>query len=97
MYARVTFVQFLPDKIDEAIGIYQDSYLPDAKQQKGNEGGYLLIDRETGKGISISLWASQADMTAGETSGHHQQQLAKFKPFFSAAPVRELYEVSARV
>ncbi len=83
MYARVTFVQFLPEKIDEAIGVYQDSYLPDAKQQKGNEGGSLLIDRETGKGISISLWASEADMTAGETSGHHQQQLARFKSFLA--------------
>ncbi len=97
MFARVTFVQLFPDTVDEAIGIYQDSYLPEAKQQQGNEGGYLLVDRTTGKGISISFWAFEAEMIAGETSGHHQKQLAKFKDFFSAPPVRELYEVSAQV
>ena len=35
-------------KIDESIGIYWDSMVPAAKQQKGCKGTYLLTDRETG-------------------------------------------------
>jgi hypothetical protein len=35
-------------------------------------------------------------MTASETSGHYQQQLAKSKDVFAAPPVREDYKVSVQ-
>ena len=96
MNARVTTVQVRPDKMDEAIGIYRDSVTPAAQQQKGFKGLLMLTDRNTGKGISIALWETEADMTAGESSGYFQQQLVKFKDVFSAPPVREQYEVSVQ-
>ena len=96
MNARVTTVQFRPDKMDEAIGIYRDSVTPAAQQQMGFKGLLMLTDRNTGKGISIALWETEADMTAGESSGYFQQQLAKFKDILSAPPVREQYEVSVQ-
>ena len=96
MYARVTLVQVLPGKADEAIGIFRDSVVPAAKEQKGHRGHYLLTERKSGKSISISLWETEADMTTGESSGHCQQQLAKFKGIFAAPPVREEYEVTVQ-
>ena len=96
MSARVTIVQVLPGKIDEAIGIFRDFVVPAGKEQKGHKGHYLLTDRKNDKGISISLWETEADMTMGETSGHYQQQLAKVKDIFAAPPVRETYEVSVQ-
>jgi heme-degrading monooxygenase HmoA len=97
MNARVTTVQVRPDKIEDTIGIYRDSVTPSAQQQKGFKGLLLLTDPATGKGISIALWETEADMIAGESSGYYQQQLAKFKDVFSAPPVREQYEVSVQV
>ena len=35
--------------------------MPAAKQQKGFKGLYLLHDRNTGKGLTISLWETEAD------------------------------------
>ena len=96
MYAGVVVVQILPGKMDEAIGVFRDSVVPAAKEQKGHKGHYLLSDRKSGKSISISLWETEADMTATKTSGHYQQQLAKFKDIFAAPPVREDYEVSVQ-
>lgn len=96
MYARVTIVQMQPAKFDEGIRIYRDSVVPAGKKQKGFKGIYLLTDRNTGKGISIALWETEADMKAGESSGYFQQQLAKFKDIFGAPPVREQYEVSVQ-
>ena len=96
MNARVTTVQVRPDKMDEAIGIYRDSVTPAAQQQKGFKGLLMLTDRNTGKGISIALWETEADMMAGESSGYFQQQLAKFKDILNAPPVREQYEVSVQ-
>jgi heme-degrading monooxygenase HmoA len=94
MYARVSIGQMLPAKADEAIGIYRDSVVPAAKQQKGFKGLFVLTDRKTGKGLTIALWESEAEMMAGETSGYYQQQVAKFKDILSTPPVREAYEVS---
>ena len=96
MFARVTHTQILPGKMDEAIRIYQDSVVPAAKQQKGFRGISLLSDFGTGKGISIALWETEADMKAGEASGYYQQQLAKFKDLLGAPPVREQYEVTVQ-
>ena len=96
MYARVTISQILPGKFDKAIAIYRDSVTPAAQQQKGFKGIWMLTDRKTGKGISITLWETEADMTAGESSGFYQQQVAKFKDVFGAPPVREQYEVTVQ-
>ena len=96
MHARVTIGQMLLAKLDEATGIYRDSVVPAAKQQQGFKGLYVLVDRKTGKGLTIALWETEADMTAGEASGYYQQQVAKFKDILSAAPVREAYEVTVK-
>jgi heme-degrading monooxygenase HmoA len=96
MNARVTFVQIVPGKLDEAVDLYRDSVVPAARQQKGYKGVYLLTDRNTGKGISMTLWETEADMLAGENSGYYQQQLAKFQDVFGVPPVREGYEVSVQ-
>ncbi len=94
MFARLTIVQVKSDKIDETIKIFEENVIPAAKSQKGFRGGYLLTDPKTGKGISITLWDSEEDAIANEQSGYYQEQVAKFKDFFTAPPVREGYEVS---
>jgi heme-degrading monooxygenase HmoA len=96
MYARVTTTQVLPDDLEKAISLYQDSVMPAAKQQKGFKSGYLLVDRETGKAVAIGLWETQADtQQTGEGSAYLQEQLAKFANLFTAAPLIEHYEVAA--
>ncbi len=94
MFARVTFVQTPFDKVDEGIEITRDHVVPAAAQEKGFHGFYALVDRENGKGITISFWETEADMIAAESSGFYLQQLARFKGVFSAPPVREVYEVA---
>ena len=94
MFARLTIVQMKSDKIDETRKIYEESVIPAAKSQKGYRGAYLLTDRKTGKGISMTLWDSEEEAVANEQSGYYQEQVSKFKEFFTAPPVREGYEVS---
>ncbi len=94
MFARLTIVQVKIDKLDETIKIYEDSIITAAKSQKGFQGTYLLTDRSTGKGISCTLWDSEEDAVANEQSGYYQEQVGKFKDFFTAPPVQEGYEVS---
>ena len=94
MFARLTIFEVKINKLDETTKIYEESVIPAAKSQKGYRAGYLLTDRKTGKGVSISTWDSEEDAVANEQSGYYQEQVGKFKDFFTAPPVREGYEVS---
>jgi heme-degrading monooxygenase HmoA len=98
MHARVITVQVQPGAFDEAIRIYQESVVPTAKEQPGCEGLLLLVNRHAGTAISISLWETEADLKAGETSNYLQDQLAKFADVFvpGRLPGRETYEVGVR-
>lgn len=97
MHTRVVAVQIKPDKMDAVVNIWRDSVLPVAKQLQGFKGAWLLNNRETGKGMSLTLWETEADMKSVETSGAFQTQLAKFAPHFAGQPVIEHYEVNLQV
>jgi len=84
------------DRLDETIKLFEESVVPAAKSQKGYRGIYLLTDRKTGKGVSIAFWDSEEDAIANEQSGYYQEQVGKFKDFFTAPPVREGYKVSVQ-
>ena len=98
MFVRLTILQVKSDKLDEAVKIFGESVIPAAKLQKGFCGGYLLTDRNTGKGIAMSLWDSEGDAVASEQSGYYQEQVIdKFRDLYTVPPVREGYEVSLQV
>ncbi|HEY78022.1 MAG TPA: hypothetical protein G4O09_02805, partial [Dehalococcoidia bacterium] len=61
MIARVTLMSIIKDKLDEAIRLFQESVVPAAKSQNGFRGAYFLTNRETGEGLSITLWMSADD------------------------------------
>ena len=83
-----------PGKMDEAIGMYRDSVVPTLKAQKGFKGLYWLTDRSSDKYIVFTLWETEADMKATETSGLLQEVIAKFGAFVASTPAIERYEVS---
>ncbi len=95
-YARVLTGTNHPGKIDEGIQIVRDSILPVTRQQSGYKGYLSLTDRTIGKGISISLWETEADLLASETSGYLREQLGKVAHVLATQVVREVYEVSAQ-
>ncbi len=95
MHVRAVTVQIQPGKTQEAIDVYKDSVVPAAKAQKGFQGAYLMTDAGSGKALSITVWESEADMLAGESSGgYYQEQIAKFGSVFSGPPTTDHYELS---
>jgi hypothetical protein len=97
MYALAVASQVQPDKIDEAASIFRDSVVPTYQQLSGFKGALLLIDPATGKSLGISLWASEAERSAVQSSGTLQQQLAKFAAVLAAPPSPNTYEVKVQV
>jgi heme-degrading monooxygenase HmoA len=96
MYARVVSAHAQLDKLDQGIEITR-SMEAAWQQQKGFQGANLLVDRNTGKILTISTWATRADLEATETSGWYQEQVAKFAKTWVEPPVREIFEVAVHV
>ena len=96
MFARLTIFQVKTDKLDETIMSWKERDIPEHKSEKGYRGAYLLTDRKTGKGVSLTLWDSEEDVITDEQSGLYQKQKDRYKDVFTAPTVREGYEVSAQ-
>lgn len=86
MYARVSTRQIQPGQMDEAIRILRDQTVPTVREQRGFKGGPVLVDRNTGKQITISVWETEADLRANDPPG--------YVDVVAAGPTtREVYEV----
>ena len=96
MHARVTTISMQAANVAEATRIYQDSIVPVLRAANGFKGGYLLTDPASGKALSITLWASEADGQAYDGSGSYREQVAKVAQFFSAPPSLATYEVGVQ-
>jgi quinol monooxygenase YgiN len=97
MHARVVEVTVKPESVDEAIKIYETSVVPAVKAIDGYLGGYLFVDRENNKALSIALFESLEKITATAESGHLQDQFAKFGDVLTKPPVTTVYEVTTEV
>jgi heme-degrading monooxygenase HmoA len=95
MYARVFTQRLVAGKADEAVAIWRDKVAPIAKQSKGFKGAYLVGDRATGKGLTITLWESEEDAEAMNAS--LPQNLALFEGMWEERPALETYEVLLQV
>ncbi|MGB9906282.1 MAG: antibiotic biosynthesis monooxygenase family protein, partial [Candidatus Saccharicenans sp.] len=93
MIARLTFIRIKPEDFEEAVRIYENSVVPEAKLQKGFRGGYLFNDAASGKGIALTLWTSLEDLVTSENNLYYQNQLIKFPDKFVMPPIKEEYNV----
>jgi len=94
MHARVILGKVRHGKQEEAEKIYRESVEPVAKKQKGFVRVLLLTDPDTSKFISITIWASEDDMLAGESSGYLKEQMDKITSLFVGPLTIQHYVVS---
>jgi heme-degrading monooxygenase HmoA len=77
-------------------GSYQQELLPVIAAQPGYQGVYFFTDRATGNGVSITLWTSEADAQAYETSGTYRQLVDKLTPNFATPPTLATYDACVK-
>ena len=94
MYARVTVVQGSPDKIEQGIEGFNKSVLPAAKGVSGYKAAFLLVDRQTGKGMGITLWDSEDSRRRG-AEAVDEARAATIKAMGGSVPPVEDFEVVA--
>lgn len=92
MHARVTHLEGSLDRVEAGIKLIQETIIPQAKQIPGFQGGYWCMDRETGKGMAITLWGTLEALQASEEQVRQLREAAQEE--VQAAPMQvDVYEV----
>jgi quinol monooxygenase YgiN len=92
MIVRLTYLEFLPGKVEEARRIYRDEIVPVVRQQKGNLECKLLesVDK-TNEAISLTSWETKEQADAYHTSGVYAQLVNKVRALYAKDPVLKVY------
>ncbi len=94
MNARVITVQWKMDRLDEAIRFFREEVATALGEQPGFANTRMLVDQSTGKGMMVTVWASDAELQASENNGFLKEQLVHLSQFFAAPPTIDRYEIS---
>lgn len=98
MHARLLTAQVSPEKTDEFIQLWHNQILSTYQEQPGWKSARLLVDRQTGKAILISLWDTEAEgQASGTGSAQGQKVHAIIGHLLTGRPVVEHYEVAGDV
>jgi quinol monooxygenase YgiN len=96
MHARIMHVTMKPERIDEARALWPKTTA--TFKASGLRAGYmLLIDRDAGKILSITIWDSMESIKANEDNPDLKEAMKPFQEFFAADPWSEYAEVGAFV
>jgi hypothetical protein len=93
MHARVTTITGSPGRVDEGITDFHENVTPWVKEQ-GGRGGILLIDRETGKAIAVTLWSDEEAMRQSEEAANELRRRVTDEMGSTQSPAVERYEVA---
>ena len=92
MYVRLTYLNFLPGKTEEAKRIYNSELAPVVKKQKGNLDCRMLLPVDNADDfISMTVWDSKEDADAYQASGVYKQLVDKIRHTYSKEPVLKVY------
>jgi hypothetical protein len=93
MHARVSTISGSPDQAEAGIADFKETVTPWIKEN-GGHGGILLIDRETGKAVAITLWDDEETMRRSEEAANEHRRRVTDQMQSSQAPTIERYEVA---
>jgi len=94
MFARVITYHGRADRVDAGIRNQREQVLPSGKKMSGFKGAYLLVDRKSGKQMTISFWDTEKDMQASLSAmGSLRTQFAEVTGDANP-PAVEVFEVA---
>jgi hypothetical protein len=75
MYARVSSYEGgAPESLEESVRRGREDVVPAARELEGFAGAIALLDRRTGRHMTISLWDTEEAMLASEEAANELRQ-----------------------
>jgi predicted ester cyclase len=94
MNAGVVRATYKKADIDKAVEEYRQVALPAVSQHEGGRSAILLVNRQTGEGLSIAFYENEAAAKAFAPKA--EKILASFGKYTAGEkPAREVYEIAA--
>jgi heme-degrading monooxygenase HmoA len=93
MWARVARYEVEPEQLDAAVEGFE-SAARSLAELRGMQGGFLLVDRDDGAALTVTLWESYDLMCASEVAAAGLRRQAMEHAQGTVAAVH-LYEVAA--
>lgn len=91
MFARVSTYDGSPDKVEEGIQTVHEIFI---QQEPGFKGAYFLVDRKSGRAMTITLWESEEAVR--DTTGVANPLRSRIAQSLGVTqePMVEIYEVA---
>ena len=96
MYARLSHFRWPVTNTEEGLRIARERIVPAFRQAPGFRGLDVLVDRQTGEGVGISWWATEADAAAASEDTALAAALADFPAVGFTFGARHTYELVVR-
>jgi quinol monooxygenase YgiN len=93
MHARVTSLSGSPADVDAGVANFRENVVPFTREQ-GGRGAILLVDRESGSAVAITLWEDEAALSASEERANTLRAQAAGEMGASGQPSVARYEVA---
>ncbi len=93
MFARVVTTQGKPERMEEGIRAYREMLLPEIKKMKGFKQSYLMVNRQSGKAIGISIFENEDSARNNELANRVASQVNQ-KIGANQTSTFEVYEVA---
>lgn len=94
MFVRLTYFSLEPEKIEEMKKVYYDEVAPVIRQQPGIKDVMLLDPvQKSDDFISCSIWESESDIKAFESSEAYPSAIGKIKAAAAKAPSQKYYNI----
>ena len=95
MFARLTFIDILPERQDDLKKIFNEEIVPVVRKQKGNIGIWLLEPTNiANEYISLTEWTSASDADLYDSSGTYKNLVDKIKAMYKNKPVLKTYNIT---
>jgi heme-degrading monooxygenase HmoA len=92
MHARLSYIEGSVDSIDAGVKSFREQVVPGVRDN-GGKAAYLLLDRQTGKALAVTLWETQEALRASEELANALRAQAAEEMHAMSAPRVERYEV----
>ena len=92
MHARVTTISGSPAEADAGIDTFRANVVPYVREH--GSGAILLIDRQSGEAVAITLWQDEEAMRASEESANSLRAQAAGQMGATQTPRIGRYEVA---
>jgi heme-degrading monooxygenase HmoA len=96
VFARVSTIQGKPERVEEGIHNFNELMLPAAKKITGFKGGYLLVDRKSGKMVGITMWETEQALQASSAAADRLRAQGAQHAGASKPPLVEMFEVAVQ-